>query len=230
MLDNYRIDEFGVIHQIEWTSKTYDDEYLSYYEGLRERTIKLGYQRCGWVVGRFGGVPRRVLEIGYGLGTYLEAASLSGSERCAGFDVARYPLPAGCEFVEWKAALSQSWDVVAMFDVLEHIPDLSFLGELETEAIAVAVPFCRQRELGDAWFRDWRMRLPNEHLHHFDEDSLNAMLGHYGYECEQVGWFEDGLRLRDDEAGPNILTAYYRRIVEPGPSKAAGVGLSPKMR
>lgn len=98
-----------------------------------------------------------------------------------------------------------------MFDVLEHIPDLSFLGELKTDYLAVAVPFCRWRELGDDWFRDWRMLLPNEHLHHFDKESLVGLLGHYGFECLTLNTFEDGIRLRPGETGPNILSGMFKK-------------------
>ncbi|WP_240992574.1 MULTISPECIES: class I SAM-dependent methyltransferase [Mesorhizobium] len=82
-----------------------------------------------------------------------------------------------------------------MFDVLEHIPDLGFLARLQARYLAVAVPYCRWRELGtagDAWFRTWRMRLPNEHLHHFDRDSLVALLAHSGFQCVTLNCFEDG--------------------------------------
>ena len=47
MIENYEIDQFGVIHQIEYEPITYDNEYISYYERLSDRTIKLGYQRLG---------------------------------------------------------------------------------------------------------------------------------------------------------------------------------------
>ncbi|TIU96148.1 MAG: class I SAM-dependent methyltransferase, partial [Mesorhizobium sp.] len=179
MLDNYEVDRFGVIHQIDFTPIKYDKQYISYYEDLSDRTIKLGYQRLGWVLGLTGAIPRSVLEIGYGTGTFIEAAKITGVADCAGYDIAEFPLPAGVRFVGWDEALASSWDVVAMFDVLEHIPDLGFLDRLQTRHLAVAVPYCRWRELGadgDAWFRTWRMRLPNEHLHHFDRDSLVALL------------------------------------------------------
>ena len=101
MLANYHTDEFGVVHQTHFAPKIYDEEYLSYYQGLADRTIKLGYQRLGWVLGLLRRLPDRVLEIGYGLGTFLEAAHLAGVRDCAGCDVARYPLPDGCRFVEW---------------------------------------------------------------------------------------------------------------------------------
>jgi hypothetical protein len=212
MLENYHLDEFGVLHQTRWNPKVYDQQYLSYYEGLHERTIKLGYQRLGWVLGLMRRLPASVFEIGYGMGTFLEAAALAGVRLCAGFDVARYPLPAGCDFVDWENALACSWDLTALYDVLEHIPDLSFLGRLQTAALAVAVPYCQWRALGDDWFRSWRMRLPDEHLHHFDADSLCALLRHHGYRCVERNTFEDGLRRRAGESGPNILCAFFERI------------------
>ena len=214
MLSNYRIDAFGVIHQVEFTPITYDKEYISYYEDLSDRTIKLGYQRMGWILGLMGRIPSSVLEIGYGTGTFIEAAKITGVPDCAGCDIADYPLPEGVRFVDWRAALARDWDVVAMFDVLEHIPDLSFLARLRAKHLALAVPYCRFRELGtsgEKWFQNWRMLLPNEHLHHFDRESLNALLDHHGFECVTLNTFEDGIRLRSGEAGPNILSGFFSR-------------------
>jgi len=211
MLENYHLDDFGVLHQTAWKPKVYDKEYLSYYEGLQERTIKLGYQRLGWVLGMLRRLPDSVFEIGYGMGTFLEAAELAGVPHCAGYDVACYPLPARCVFVEWEVALDRTWDLTVLFDVLEHIPDLSFLDRLQTSALGVAVPYCRWRELGDDWFRGWRMKLPDEHLHHFDPDSLCALLNRHGYRRVDLNTFEDGLRLRAGETGPNILCGFFER-------------------
>lgn len=214
MLDNYRIDSFGVIHQVAFTPITYDKQYISYYEAKSDRTIKLGYQRMGWIMGLMDRLPHSVLEIGYGTGTFIEAAQIARIPDCAGYDIARFPLPEGVEFVEWEAALARSWDLVGMFDVLEHIPDLSFLERLDARHMAIAVPYCRWRELGpagDDWFRTWRMLLPNEHLHHFDRESLVALLAHHGWDCVSLNTFEDGLRLRPGEAGPNILSGFFRK-------------------
>lgn len=214
MIENYEVDEFGVIHQIDFETIAYDDEYISYYQNLNDRTIKLGYQRMGWILGLLEKIPESVLEIGYGTGTFIEAAQISGVDDCAGCDIAEYPLPDGVKYLSWEQSLAQSWKLVAMFDVLEHIPDLHFLENLKTEYLAVAVPYCRWRELGDqgdAWFENWRMLLPNEHLHHFDPESLVAFLGHFGFECVTTNTFEDGLRLRKGETGPNVLSGLFRK-------------------
>ena len=209
MIDNYYVDSFGVIHQIKFQPIQYDQEYISYYQNLSDRTIKLGYQRLGWILGMLNRVPDSVLEIGYGTGTFIEAAQITGVAKCVGCDIADYPLPEDVAFMDWENSLKHDWDVVAMFDVLEHVPDLGFLGKLKTNYLAIAVPYCRYRELGDAgdaWLQDWRMLLPNEHLHHFDKESLVGLLGHYGFECMTLNTFKDGIRLREGETGPNILS------------------------
>lgn len=149
MIDNYEVDEFGVIHQITFEPIVYDKAYISYYEDLSDRTIKLGYQRLGWVLGMLDRIPDSVLEIGYGTGTFIEAAQITGVPSCVGCDIANYPLPEGVAFMDWDQSLKRKWDLVAMFDVLEHIPDLSFLARLDTKHLALAVPYCRWRELGD---------------------------------------------------------------------------------
>lgn len=212
MLDNYHIDEFGVIHQTEFSPIEYDHEYLTYYEKLSDRTIKLGYQRMGWLLGYLQHVPESVLEIGYGIGSFIEAAKINGVSRCAGCDVEAFPLPEGVEFADWETAMSQTWELVAMYDVLEHIPDLSFLSKIKCRYMVIAVPFCRWKELGDDWFRDWRMLLPNEHLHHFDTQSLVALMEHCGFKCLDTNFFEDPIRLRPGETGPNILSAMFERL------------------
>ena len=216
MIENYEVDRFGVIHQVKWQPMVYDQQYLSYYESLSDRTVKLGYQRMGWLLGLLKRIPTSLLEIGYGTGTFVEAAKISGVAKCCGNDIANYPLPKDVPFVEWDGVMREQWDVVAMFDVLEHIPDLSFLEKLRCEYLALAVPFCRWREMGDEWFRDWRMLLPDEHLHHFDDQSLIAFLAHYGFECLDLNTFEDGLRLREGETGPNILSGLFWKKGESG--------------
>ena len=211
MIDNYSVDSFGVIHQTEFQPIDYDQDYISYYENLSDRTIKLGYQRLGWILGVIDRMPDSVLEIGYGTGTFIEAAQITGVTKCVGCDIADYPLPDGVEFMNWEKLLKQEWDVVAMFDVLEHVPDLTFLNNLKTNCLALAVPYCRWHELGDEWFRNWRMLLPNEHLHHFDKESLVALMDSYGFDCLTTNTFEDGIRIRDGETGPNILSGMFKK-------------------
>ncbi|OHV80688.1 hypothetical protein ORS3428_27845 [Mesorhizobium sp. ORS 3428] len=55
------------------------------------------------------------------------------------------------------------------------------------------------------------MRLPNEHLHHFDRDSLVALLAHNGFECVTLNGFEDGIRLRPGEVARIFCRGFLGR-------------------
>ena len=134
MLENYFVDRFGVIHQQEFSPIAYDDEYLSYYENLSDRTIKLGYQRMGWLLGILNRIPDSVLEIGYGTGTFIEAAQITGVPQCVGCDFADYPLPDGVAFMDWKTSLENTWDVVAMHPRRDHGPEVLPEAQLQDAA------------------------------------------------------------------------------------------------
>ena len=56
--------------------------------------------------------------------------------------------------------------------------------------------------------RDIREFVANE-FH--QEDSLTALFAHHGYRRVTLNTFEDGLRLRPGETGPNILSAFFSR-------------------
>ncbi|ESW78198.1 hypothetical protein X773_20780 [Mesorhizobium sp. LSJC285A00] len=204
MLDNYALDRFGVIHQIDATPIAYDKQ--DHQTRLSAAWLGAGDHRRDTALGAGDRLWHRHLH---------RSPQIAGVADCAGCDITWFPLPEGVRFVDWEEALAGSWDLVAMFDVLEHIPDLSFLARLQARHLAIAVPYCRWCELGadgDAWFETWRMRLPNEHLHHFDRQSLVALLGHNGFECVTLNGFEDGIRLRPGEVDPNIPSGFFRKL------------------
>ena len=211
MIDNYHIDEFGVIHQTEYKTFTYDKEYMDYYEGLKERTIKLGYLRLGLITGILKRLPFSVLELGYGIGSFLDACQKSKVDDCFGTDIKQFPLPDNCKFIPYNEINDNAYEVVGMFDVLEHVPDPTFIKHLDTRYLAISVPYCRWRELGDEWFKNWRMRLPDEHIHHYDIGSLGCFMDYCGYDMIHSSHIEDGLRLREGEDGPNIITAIFKQ-------------------
>jgi hypothetical protein len=221
-IEGYHFDEYGILHQTDFDPITYDEKYLDYYDGLKERTVNLGYLRLGYLLTkimhrghwmeRYDNEPlNSILEIGYGPGSFLSAAKKYGIEECYGNDITQFPLPEGCHFIDWEDLFKRKWDCVAMYDVLEHIPDITFLKDLKTKFLVLSVPYCDVNKKGVDWFMNWRMRLPNEHLHHFNVSSLNAFLRDMGYVVLDINDMEDGLRLREGETGPNIITGLYGR-------------------
>ncbi len=112
-----RIDEFGMIHQAEFTPITYDKQYISLAHGpFRPDDQAQITQRLGWIL-------RLMERIQISAGNRLwhrhliEGGDITGVADCAGYDVQNIRCrPARQTSVDWEAALDSEWDVVAMFD------------------------------------------------------------------------------------------------------------------
>ena len=63
-MENYLINEDGVIKQIDYTLKKYDQEYANAYNNYGELSNYISYLRYGFIVGSIGKVPNSILEIG----------------------------------------------------------------------------------------------------------------------------------------------------------------------
>jgi hypothetical protein len=55
---------------------------------------------------------------------------------------------------------------------------------------------------------NWKHRKPNEHLFHFNPDSLRKHFELHGYEYVTHSCIEDGIRKGEDE---NILTGIFKK-------------------
>jgi hypothetical protein len=76
--------------------------------------------------------------------------------------------------------LHKKYDLVTMWDVLEHIPNLDEVlsGVCEsTKYLALAVPIKPE----DVKLEEWKHYKPGEHLHQFTEESLSNLLKEYGF-------------------------------------------------
>ena len=139
--------------------------------------------------------PRgRLLEIGSGFGFFLEAARRDGYQA------------EGLEISEWAAEQSRkqfglnvrtgaiddfdpagaTYDVVALFHVLEHLPDpLGALRRIKGwlnpgGAILVEVPNCASDD-AKGYGPDWKGWQPKYHLSHFTPETLNRTLKEAGF-------------------------------------------------
>lgn len=81
------------------------------------------------------------------------------------------------------------YDLICLWDVLEHIPHIDDrMSGLFNKAkyIALAVPMLpKGKEL-----RTWKHFWPREHLHHFNDETLDALFLKYGFEREKSGYPE----------------------------------------
>ncbi len=201
MLDNYEKDLNGVIKQINCTPFSYDYSYADNYNTLPTNDI-MSHLRLGYIVGSLGKMPESILDVGYGNGAFLNLAK--NSTTCYGHDISQYPIPEGVSFVE--NILENYYEVISFFDVIEHFSNPYFLKDLNCKYIVCSLPHCHN--FSDEWFRSWKHRKPNEHLWHFNEESLVKFFDVQGYSKINTSNFEDVVRKTKEEYS-NILSGVF---------------------
>lgn len=206
MLNNYYVDEFGIIHQKETTPffRVYAHDYNSH--GVKSNYIS--YLRLGYIFGTIQNAKdcTSILDVGFGNGDFLRA-SQNCFDVCAGNDLIYDYLPEGC--VKQEDITKKYYDIITFYDSLEHFNDINIIKELNCRYIIVSVPNCKNGE-NDSWFESWKHRKPNEHLHHFNKNSLSAFMKHSGYKVLNTSYVEDVIRKSSESE--NILTIACEKI------------------
>ncbi len=213
----YAIDDNGAVHQTDPKRFIYDQKYVGIYdtpEYLRQSEI-LQAMRLGFTLAAHGYTDSRpsLLDYGYGNGAFLKFAS-KHLKFVFGHDIAGVELPGIKTFDNLNEL--EFVDIITFWDCLEHIHDLSFLQDLRCETVIVSLPWCHIRKEGKAWFdQDYHHRKPDEHVHHFDRNSLLLTMAAHGWKMVAVSTHEDIVRVPKNGL-PNILTAAFKRAGENG--------------
>lgn len=205
MLHNYEIDNFGVIHQIEKQKFNYSDEYNNNYNKLGEIGVRMGHLRLGYVIGSIGKIPNSIMDIGVGNGDFIKTAKQIVSN-CFINDIVKHDV----EGTTWVDDITnQEVEVITMFDVLEHMEDMTIIKDFKCNYLVISLPNC---ELGtnDEWFSTWKHRKPDEHLHHFTRESLVKFIESNGYTLVNISNIEDTIRKSEHEFN-NIITATFKK-------------------
>lgn len=210
---NYVVDSNGIVHQLGAKPYVYDKNYCATYdtpEYVRGNNA-LQTIRLAFMIKSLGRIPKSVLDIGGGNGAFMRAAK-DVCETVMGYDISGVPVPEGC--IASKNEFTNC-ECVCLWDCLEHYPDQSFVKDLKAEVIFISLPYCGYLE-GDGrsvrldWFENWIHHKPNEHLHYFDEKSLENMMYDYGWRIVGTAVnIEDCVRKRDVKW--NILTMAFKR-------------------
>ena len=212
MLKGYELRDDGVLKQsqifdvIKDYNKEYvDQRYNSYGElGLRMAYLRLGYLLAAWE--SFSSEKlKSVLDVGYGNGDFLKV-SADIIEKCYGSDVSGYPVPEKCIYTD--SIFDKEYDVVCFFDVLEHFEDIDVIKDLKTKMIVMSVPECHFPE-NEEWFANWKHRRPDEHLYHFNKDSIVKFFEKNGYTLHTISNVEDAIRKPADPSLSNILSVTF---------------------
>ena len=211
MLENYERDRNGVVRQISVEPIVYDDDYTRSRYASGAPVAEMAALRFGYLVGLLGRAPRSVLDVGYGAGDFLKFAA-KRVQHVYGFDAPpAFPIDdSRVQVVNDIYAIEV--EVACFFDSLEHFVDPYEIRNLRTSYVYISVPWCHYPH--DDWFDVWKHRRPNEHLWHFDLESLTSFMDDCGFEIVAHSDVEDIIRTPSSDL-PNILTALFKRRTEP---------------
>ena len=208
MNENYEILSNGVIKQKKIEKILYNYDYSNNYNSYKDNGTNFAHLRLGALLGILGKTPTSILDVGYGNGDFLKAASKIIPE-CYGADISDYPVPKNCKKIELND--NKYYDVICFFDSLEHFDDINIIGSLNCEYIFISVPWCHY--FNDNWFTKWYHRKENEHLWHFNKKALESHFAIHGYKCIYTSSIEDTIRKNSQALYyPNILTCMFQKI------------------
>ena len=206
-MDNYEAVDEGILKQKVVEKIEYDYNYSSDYNKHGERGNYLSYLRFGVLLGVLQRLPRNIVDVGYGNGSFLKVCK-ENIKDVYGCDISEYPVPDGCK----KIALFDisNIDVTCFFDSLEHFDDINIIKHLDTEYVFISVPWCHN--FSTDWFTKWYHRKPNEHLWHFTMNGLINFFDQSGFDCIFKSNFEDCIRKNaSSENYPNILSCVFKK-------------------
>ncbi len=177
----------------EHVINTYDEDYSRFYLAKARKKVR---RFTRWVrrVQRFGKRGGRWLDVGCSAGFVLEAAMRRGFE-VHGIDVEAHGVRAARErlgidtvqqgFLEQAGYPDGYFDVISMYDVIEHIPTINdFLAELKRILAPDGLIDISTPDVGH-WrvprdLRSWAAVIPSEHLYNFDYHTLRRLLARHG--------------------------------------------------
>jgi hypothetical protein len=206
-LENYVKLDSGIVKQKHVNKIEYNFDYSNAYNQYGEKSNYLSYLRLGVLLGNINKTPDSILDIGYGNCSFLNSAKTI-IPNCYGYDISDYPISEGITRAE--NMFDKHYDVICFFDSLEHFDDINIIDKLDCDYIFISLPWCHY--FSDDWFLNWYHRKPNEHLWHFNKDSLIRFFEINGFENIYTGNFEDAIRQNNTiREYPNILSCIFKK-------------------
>lgn len=193
------------IYQVQQRIKTYlyfknyyERRYLKYIDNIK-MTKKNG----------------TLLDVGCNIGLFLKVARDEGfqvtgielNQGCADYGRRCFGLDIHSDYLEKNCFSAGSFDVVTLFDVLEHVPDLhGFLREikrvLKPGGLLVVQSPNLESLMAELTGSRWSWLTPPDHLYHFTSGSLAKLLYDSGFTVKDSRTWEPAR-----EFSVNILSA-----------------------
>lgn len=158
---------------------------------------------------------RSLFDIGTADGHFLDIAKKLGWQ-ASGAEISEYAANAArrnghfvelCEFV--NSASDERFDVITMWDVLEHVQDPDSYVKIISERLNSGGVFAfTTTDCGSVWARltgrFWHLLIPPEHLSYFSKNSIKILLEKNGFEVMEM----DKIGRRSHL--PQVLLTLYR--------------------
>ncbi|MEQ8660163.1 MAG: class I SAM-dependent methyltransferase, partial [Gammaproteobacteria bacterium] len=177
----------------------YDAAYSAGYTRKADKKLARARRRVARVRRRQG-VPGRWLDVGCSAGFVVRAAADAGYD-AHGVDIEHDGIAWGRQqlglanlregLLDEQGYAAASFDVISLYDVIEHVPDLNaFVAELARLLAPGGVIDLGTPDLGH-WrvprpLARWGELKPSEHLYYFNRTTLARLLARHGLVIEHV--------------------------------------------
>jgi len=161
-------------------------------------------------------ISGKLLDVGCNIGLFLKVARDEGydvkgvelNKTCAAFGAKHFNLDIRSELLQAIAFPEKSFDVITLFDVLEHVADLhSFISELgrvlKDDGLLVLQSPNFDSLMANVTKSKWNWLTPPDHLYHFSPRALGQLLEESGFRVKIVDTWEPA-----DEFATNVLSWY----------------------
>ncbi|MBI5903959.1 MAG: class I SAM-dependent methyltransferase [Deltaproteobacteria bacterium] len=194
--------------------------YLSRVDDFKKR-----YRRYLSNIKRFqeGG---KLLDIGCNIGLFLTVAreegfSVAGVElnrACADYARNTFGLEVFSDVVEKVGFASHGFDVVTLFDVLEHVPDIeTFLSEvrriLKPGGLLVVQSPNLHSLMASLTKGEWVWLSPPDHIYHFTPSTLSRLLEANGFAVRKLRTWEPAKEFADNVIVARVAHPFLRRLL-----------------
>lgn len=146
---------------------------------------------------------KKLLDVGCNIGLFLNVAGREGFEAvgvelngdCARFGRSHFGVEIVPGDLENARFADESFDVITLFDVLEHVAELKgFLCEIQRVLKKDGLLVVQSPNLESLMARltgsDWHWLSPPDHLYHFSPGALQRLLADCGFSVKQVETWE----------------------------------------
>jgi SAM-dependent methyltransferase len=168
----------------------------------------------------------KLLDIGCNIGLFLSVAREEGfsvvgvelNRACAEYARNTFKIEVYSDVVEKAGFPNHRFDVVTLFDVLEHVPDMeTFLVEvrriLKPGGLLVVQSPNLHSLMASLTKGDWVWLSPPDHIFHFTPSSLSRLLESNGFAVRKLRTWEPAREFADNVIVARVAHPFLRRLL-----------------